>query len=137
MFLQIFTILSNQTKEITMNTEFVASVVITGLVVVFVGLLLLVAFVSAFGKFFNRTKKPNTKQVNKQSSIVLEKKSTPQPEIENGISDEVIAVITAAVATISSSASDGKTFSIKSIKQAKPLRNSWANAGLVDNTRPF
>lgn len=76
------------------------------------------------------------KKSNKNKSEAVEMNNS-KPEIESGISDEIIAVITAAIAAMSSAASDGKTLAIKSIKQVKPARNSWAFAGLLDNTRPF
>ncbi len=118
-----------------MNSEFIMSVVFTGLTVVFIGLLLLVFFVWLFGKFF--TKKPPTKKVSKPVEKVQVKSSQlSAPKIENGISDEVVAVISAAIAAMSSA--DGKTFAIRSIKATKATgRSAWATAGVVDNTRPF
>lgn len=118
-----------------MNSEFIMSVVFTGLTVVFIGLLLLVFFVWLFGKFF--TKKPSLKKVSKPTEKIQVQTSQPSaPKVENGISDEVVAVISAAIAAMSSE--DGKTFAIRSIKSTKSTgRSAWATAGVVNNTRPF
>ena len=57
------------------------------------------------------------------------------PVIENGIDEEIVAVISAAVAAMSSGS--GKKIALKSVKYAKPSRPIWANAGIAENTRPF
>ena len=52
---------------------------------------------------------------------------------DEGIPEEVIAVISAAVYSIYGSKEKVR---IKSVKRAKS-RPAWANAGIIDNTRPF
>lgn len=138
MFLQLLTPLSNQQEKITMNGEFIASVVLTGLVVVFIALILLVLFVSLSGLLFKRISFKNNRQNVKKQPVKAEKSQLSALVVEDtdGITDEVVAVITAAVAAMTAS-TGGSGFVIKSIKQSKPLRNAWATAGLVDNTRPF
>lgn len=125
-------------KTVDMNAEYVASVVITGLTVVFVGLLLLVIFVSLFGTFFNKSNngKKKVEPTTKAEKTPTQTKSVPTPVIEDGISDEVVAVITAAISAMSS-ASGGKVLAVRSIRQQKTLRPAWANAGILENTRPF
>lgn len=54
-----------------------------------------------------------------------------QPKIDMGISEEVIAVISAAVAAM------GGGYTLRSVKRAKPARSAWATAGLMQNTQPF
>lgn len=120
-----------------MNVENVAAVVFTGLIVVFIGLVLLIAFVSFLGKFF--TKKPKAKKekkitIVKEEKIVSSEKITP-PVVEEGISDEVVAVIAAAIAAMG--AKSGKKLALRSVRNAKPQRNAWATAGIMENTRPF
>ena len=56
-------------------------------------------------------------------------------EIEDGIEEEVVAVIAAAIAAMG--ASSGKKLALRSIKTAKSSRSAWAAAGIADNTRPF
>jgi len=121
-----------------MNGEFIASVVLTGLVVVFIALILLVLFVSLSGLLFKRISFKNNRQNVKKQPVKAEKSQLSALVVEDtdGITDEVVAVITAAVAAMTAS-TGGSGFVIKSIKQSKPLRNAWATAGLVDNTRPF
>lgn len=120
----------------------VSSVVITGIVVVFIGLILLIFFVSFMEKIFESI---NNKKIKKSQKILEEKsvtvpnqkavKPVSVPVIENGIDEEIVAVISAAVAAMSSGS--GKKIALKSVKYAKPSRPVWANAGIAENTRPF
>lgn len=120
----------------------VSSVVITGIVVVFIGLILLIFFVFLYGKIFESI---NNKKIKKSQKILEEKsvtvpnqkavKPVSVPVIENGIDEEIVAVISAAVAAMSSGS--GKKIALKSVKYAKPRRPIWANAGIAENTRPF
>ena len=52
---------------------------------------------------------------------------------DDGVSEEVVAVIAAAVAMMYGGQGRAK---IKSIRRAGG-RSAWANAGVLDNTRPF
>jgi len=125
--------ISLSANEHVMNSEYVSSVVVTGLLVVFTVLVLLVLFVTFLGSFFKKNNKPMNKIEN-----VKKKQVIPQTKIEKGVSNEVIAVITAAIAAMSSESSNGNTtYAIKSIKQVKPKRLAWSFAGLQENTRPF
>lgn len=57
----------------------------------------------------------------------------PLPVVEQGISGEVVAAITAAIV-----ASEGTGVVVRSIKKKKVSgRNPWAQAANIDNTRPF
>jgi hypothetical protein len=62
-----------------------------------------------------------------------------QPVVEQGISGEVVAAISAAVYEIEGSGA--KIASITPVRSTKknPItgRNPWANAAVIDNTRPF
>ena len=64
------------------------------------------------------------------------KASAPAPQVEAGISGEVVAAIAAAVAV-----SEGEGAVVKSIRRVNVVnvrgRNPWANAAVYDNTRPF
>lgn len=125
------------TEEVfEMTAENVLAVVFTGLTVVFIGLALLIIFVSLLGSFF---KKKTVKPSSNDNSIEQPKKKIvqqPQPKVEDGISDEVVAVITAAISAMNAN-TDGKIFAVKSIKQSRTLRPIWALAGIQENTRPF
>lgn len=121
----------------------VSSVVITGVVVVFIGLILLIFFVFLYGRIFeaiNNKKSEKSKKIleNKVSAASNQNnnnQSEPIPIIENGIDEEVIAVIAAAIMAMN--AKSGKKLALKSVKHAKPIRPVWANAGIAENTRPF
>lgn len=121
----------------------VSSVVITGVVVVFIGLILLIFFVFLYGRIFeaiNNKKSEKSKKIleNKVSATSNQNnnnQSEPIPIIENGIDEEVIAVITSSIMAMS--AKSGKKLALKSVKHAKPIRPVWANAGIAENTRPF
>lgn len=118
-----------------------AEVVLTGFVVVFAVLIMLIVLIMVYGTIINKAEK--TAKLRKEKA---EKKAeAPQPKIQapvavnpvnqtNGISDEVVAVISAAVATMYGSTEKVK---IKSIKKANNGRSAWANAGVLNNTRPF
>ncbi len=121
----------------------VSSVVITGVVVVFIGLILLIFFVFLYGRIFeviNNKKSEKSKKILENKVSVAsnqnnKNQSEPIPIIENGIDEEVVAVITAAIMAMS--AKSGKKLALKSVKHAKPSRPVWANAGIAENTRPF
>lgn len=127
--------------ERNLSSGTVSSVVITGIVVVFIGLILLILFVSIYGKIFelieNKKAKKNNEKLNSvnPAPVKVVEKPTSALVVEDGIDEEVVAVITAAIAAMS--AKSGKKMMLKSIKNTKPARPAWANAGIVENTRPF
>ncbi|MDE5577960.1 MAG: OadG family protein [Oscillospiraceae bacterium] len=121
-----------------MNLSYVFAVVITGLVVVFLGLVLLIAFISLIGWLFKTMDK--NKKAAKPADIPVPKAAAPAAvkQVQSADDDEVIAVISAAVAMMS--AADGTSYRIKSVKAASngvPARNAWASAGLRESTNPF
>lgn len=125
-----------------MEMSYVIAVVITGLVVVFLGLVLLIAFISAIGAIFKKIdqKKAAAKAAEAAEKSAEAPKAAVQPAAaaSSSDSDEVIAVISAAVAMMS--AADGTSYRIKSVKAAAqngPSRSAWAMAGLRETTNPF
>lgn len=126
-----------------MNIDFTlaGAVMVTGLVVVFVALVGLMLIVWLFGKLFvalGSSKKPS--QPKKQMPKTAESKAPVNTAakkamvVEDGISDEVVAVIAAAVAAMGSAAGG---FAVRSVRRVKEARSSWATAGLAQNTQPF
>lgn len=106
-----------------------------GVLVVFGVLVLLTFIFFLFGKVAGRggTKKaPEPKPVPKAPAPAA--KTAPKPAAPAGMDDEVVAVIAAAVAAM---APAGKAYRVRRVSEAKPVRTSWAMAGLMDNTRPF
>lgn len=118
------------------------AVVITGLVVVFLALVLLIIFVSLFGKVFSSIDKNKNSKQNKQETPIQAK---PEVHIEipkPAASDDdgnIIAAISAAVAMMAEA--DGKKYAIKSVKRAvgrgRQAGSVWGAAGQRENTRPF
>lgn len=126
-----------------MNVDFTlaGAVIFTGLVVVFIALVGLSGLVWLFGKVFVAIgNKPKTPDAPKKQTSQPTAKPTPSTSVkpamvvEDGIGDEIVAVIAAAVAAMSGSEGG---FRLRSVRRAKEARSSWAAAGLVQNTQPF
>mgnify|MGYP004576982407 FL=1 len=121
----------------------VASVVITGIVVVFIGLVLLILLVSIYGKIFDVINSRAARKAEEAKKAAEAAKAANKPEpvkvaapvVEDGIEEETVAVIMAAISAMSSA--EGKKLVLKSVKTAKPQRPAWSTAGIIDNTRPF
>lgn len=120
-----------------------AKVILTGFVVVFSVLLLLILIIKLYSTIVQKAQQSGTKK--KEKVKVKEDKpsvtapaapvtSAPAPSVQDGISEEIVAVISAAVATTYGSSGKAR---IKSIKKSNGGRSAWANAGILDNTRPF
>lgn len=115
----------------------VTAVVITGLSVVFLALVILIAFVWLFGKLFTKKKNDKAKEQAKPQSpkpVVSPPAASP---VKSEESDEVIAVIAAAVAAMG--AAEGKAYRLRSVKAVKnkPSRSAWSMAGIQNDTTPF
>lgn len=121
-----------------------AKVVLTGFVVVFAMLILLIFIIKIYSAIVqkaqsagsnskkgkkNKDEKPAEKPAAAPASVVTTSAAT------DGISDEVVAVISAAVATMYGSSEKARIKSIK--KSSDSGRSAWAKAGVLDNTRPF
>lgn len=113
------------------NISAMWATVITGIIVVFlilavlIGLLYVISFFSNLGNKKKKETKPAAPA------------PVPVEVVEEDEDDaEIIAVISAAIAAYT--AGDGKSYAIKKIKRAeKQPRSSWGNAGVNENTRPF
>ena len=135
------------TSELSMSEKFVSSakVILTGFAVVFAMLFLLILIIKLYSAIIAGAQNAADKKKKKQKVVeavsgdggihIIQKPAyiTP-PTIEEGIPEEVVAVIAAAVAASGMSSSKTR---IKSIKKASGGRSAWANAGVLDNTRPF
>lgn len=116
-----------------------AKVVLTGFVVVFAMLILLIFIIKIYGAIIQKAQNAGKKSKEKKAETVAE---TPAPVAApvapaqtDGVSDEVVAVISAAVATMYGSSEKARIKSIK--KSSDGGRSAWAKAGVLDNTRPF
>ena len=126
-------------EELSLAEKGIASakVVLTGFVVVFAMLILLIKI---YGAIIQKAQNAGKKSKEKKAETVAE---TPAPVVAapvapaqtDGVSDEVVAVISAAVATMYGSSEKARIKSIK--KSSDGGRSAWAKAGVLDNTRPF
>ena len=137
----------------------VATVVVAGVGIVMAVLIVLIFVFSGFGKLVSSmealAKKRAAKKAAKKAAKSAEKAEekampaapavkaappvtqtpvAPAPVVEAGISGEVVAAITAAIA-----AQEGNNqFVIRSVKKKDVgSRNPWARAAVMDNTRAF
>lgn len=118
-------------------------ILITGFVVVFAVLILLILLITLYGNIVSKAEKAiSDKKAEKETAVKAEKAvkapvqavtpvSAPVPA--NGIPDEVIAVIAAAVDAMYGEG----TVKVKSIKRVPQSRPVWSTAGIMENTRPF
>jgi Na+-transporting methylmalonyl-CoA/oxaloacetate decarboxylase gamma subunit len=102
--------------EMLMTWSDVWAVVLTGLIVVFAGLLLLVFFVWLFGKIVGGVTKARNggNSDKKPTTPTIQSKKPTAPSTSGGISGDIIAAISAAVAAFA-----GEGAVITSIKRAK------------------
>lgn len=112
-------------------------VVIVGITIVFILLIVLIIFLNVMGMIFNKTNKNDT-NIEKKERLPLEivDEVIPQPIIEEGISEEVVAAISAAIYIVT----DGRPLIIKRIKKSintANTRSAWGLAGSIDNTTSF
>lgn len=123
--------------------QYGGTVTLSGFIIVFAMLILFVFVISAFGAIMSRTAgKPKKAKpaAPKTESKPVPKKSAPAPAAAlapvNGVDDETVAVISAAVAMMYEGT--GKIPVIRSVKPAATgVRNAWKTAGVLNNTRPF
>lgn len=119
----------------------VGIITITGILVVFLILAILIFFFWLLGTIFksidnNKKKKAEQKKVEAEPA----KPAPAQVEhfsMKNNADEEVMAAISAAIAAYA--AEEGTTYTIKSVKKRKEIRtrSAWNLAGIGDNTRPF
>ena len=112
------------------------SFTITGIVLVFLILILLMAIITLEGKIFDsmNAKKKAAKEAAKAPAAqpaapVQQAAAAPAPQVEEGIPGDVIAAIMAAIHAMG----NGK-YTLKAVRRSK---NGWGNAGVNDTTAPF
>lgn len=123
------------------NFTLCLTVVITGLVVVFTVLVLLICIIKIYSAAVSKGLKLAERRKNPKL-LVAEKaqpgESESEPEYQaqsSGETEEIVAVIAAAVEAVYG---DGAV-EIKSIKKSNTpsSRPAWSMAGIYENTRPF
>ncbi len=139
-------------QEITWSNTL--SVVLTGLVVVFSALVILIFLVWLMGKIFISIEKKKTKEQEQQKQdarlqaqqamadqAMADQAKAEQTgatiQIEEGISPEVVAAISAAVAVVMEESAPGAAYTIQRVQRAGAGRSAWGNAGLAAQLSPF
>lgn len=132
------------TARAAIDWTYTITVVVAGVLIV-VGMLILLIFIfKAFGAIVSATEKSAKKRKEKKNETSKAEApvvtpapasvAAPAPVVENGISGEVVAAISAAIAV----SEGGNPVVIRSIrKKSVSGRNPWASAAVADNTRPF
>lgn len=142
MFLNGISVIQPIAAELTLAEKGIsaAKVILTGFVVVFSVLLLLIGVIKLYSLIVGKAQSIGSKRTVKSDAPTVklpavQRETEPEENTpaEEGIPEEVVAVIAAAVATMYGGRGRAK---IKSIKRAGG-RSAWANAGVLDNTRPF
>ncbi len=125
------------------------TVLLTGFVVVFLVLFLLIGIIIVYGKIISGAE-AKARQIKENKENVKNKELPPDVRQEAGhaavgtasalpfgndaLPQETVAVIAAAV---EASCGAGASARIKSMKKAPSSRSAWGNAGVLQNTRPF
>lgn len=126
------------TAEMTFAEKSVsaAKVILTGFVVVFAVLFLLIFIIKIYSTIIQnlQNKKKSNEEKPIETSINTVVTDCNTPVADEFVSEEVVAVISAAVASMYGASSKVK---IKSIKRSENKRTAWANAGIYENVRPF
>lgn len=132
-----------------MNVDwmFAFTVVVTGILVVFMALVVLIALIYAMswvislftGKNGSGSGKPVAPAKNPPAPKAAPKANVKAAmQVEDGIGDEVIAVISAAIAALMSAEGvPAGSYAVKSVRKVREARPVWAMAGMHQNTKPF
>lgn len=119
------------------------TVILSGVLIVFMVLVILTLIVWLFGKLMSNTTGKSSGSVKaevpqvKAAAPQAPAKAAPVQAAQDEIPEEVIAVISAAIA---STLGGSENFVIKSVRRAKETsaaRSAWSMAGMQHNTAPF
>lgn len=128
-------------KSLSVDWGLSGAVVLTGLVLVFVILLVLIITVEFTSRIVNSATGGSKASPAKVVSVASAPKAqyavaTAAPAVQAGIEEETVAAIMAAVSCMTDQAS-GVGYAVRSINRAKSDRPVWGFAGMQQNTRPF
>lgn len=130
-----------------MTPSFIIALTVIGLAVVFLGLLILIGYLTLSGKVFvaldasKSEKKTEEKPVASAPKPAAAKPAAPKAApaaAPTEDEDEIAAVIAAVIAAMN--AADGTTYAVRSVKPVRRIgsgRSAWAQAGIADLTAPF
>ena len=123
-----------------MDYALAGGVILSGLTIVFVVLIFLTLVVWALGKVLGgsgRKTEAGGKPVAEAPAVPASPAVVAGPVVEDGISNETVAVISASVAAVL-----GAGCVVRGVKRAqgqrgKGRRTAWGMAGMQQNTSPF
>ncbi|TQI65376.1 OadG family transporter subunit [Clostridium sp. KNHs216] len=109
-------------------------VLLAGLVIVFIVLLSLTRLIKSYGAELKALQSNPAARTKAAPAAALSAGSAVVPAVQAGISEETVAVISAAVYALYG-ASAGRVTGIR--RSSQPSRSAWGMAGLLESTRPF
>ena len=120
-----------------MDLGFDVVVTLTGIVLVFLILVLLMAIITLEGKIFDSLGAKKAAKKAEQAAKApaakpaapVQQAAAPAPQVEEGIPGDVVAAIMAAIHAMG----NGK-YTLRAVRRSK---NGWGNAGVNDTTAPF
>lgn len=122
------------------NMELALNLLLTGIVIVFAVLVVLILIIKIYGGIVQAVSKPRAKKKKKNedikpapTTVKVSKAQEPAPVADGEVPGEIVAVIAAAVSTLYGE----KSVKIKSVTRSRSSASAWRNAGLLDNTKPF
>ncbi len=116
--------------------KYAANVTVSGLVIVFAMLILLVVIIALFGKLMSAKNSTDKKQAAEKTTATVSAVQEQSVSVPQQYDDELIAVIAAAVDSVYSGS--GKKAVIKSVTPcSNNARSAWAAAGLNNNVKAF
>ena len=127
------------------NMEIALVVLLSGLVIVFAVLFLLIGIVKGYGMIVltvtgkREAKRKEKAERAKAAAKAAQKEPASKPEApaavpaQDGIPGDVIAAIAAAVDFMYGTG----THVVAGVKRISPNRSAWASAGMIESTRPF
>ena len=131
-----------KTMLANVDWTFAGSVIVSGLVVVFAVLILLWGIVAILGRILAAITGSGKGEKDKAENVASKAPApakpagnAPMPIVEDGIGDEIVAVIAAAVAAMTGG--KGVLRSVRRSGGKGQGRSPWMTAGLLQNTRPF
>ncbi len=117
-----------------MDLGFDVVVTLTGIVLVFLILVLLMAIITLEGKIFDGLASKKKAAASKPAAPAkpaapVQQAAAPAPQVEEGIPGDVVAAIMAAIYAMG----NGK-YTLKAVRRGT---NGWGKAGVNDTTAPF
>ena len=117
-----------------MDLGFDVVVTITGIVLVFLILVLLMAIITLEGKIFDGLASKKKAAASKPAAPAkpaapVQQAAAPAPQVEEGFPGDVVAAIMAAIYAMG----NGK-YTLKAVRRGT---NGWGKAGVNDTTAPF